>query len=115
MNNYKRVDGATVNKDLNKTIKEKGGTGTVYPDCANAMCESLFDMKPDELYKATGAKKNQRSTLPKEAQKAFISGEAIANYELREQDIQGTSSQKNQQIVRSVSNSGRKVRKLLPW
>ena len=79
------------------------------------MSLSLFDLKTNELYKATGGVKNKRKTLPKEAQKALMSGETVANHDLKSQEIQGSPSQKNQQIVQSVSNSGKKVRKLFPW
>lgn len=115
MTNYEQVDGAAVNKDLNKTIQEKGGTGQVFARSAEAMSLSLFDLKTNELYKVTGGVKNQRKTLPKEAQKALIAGETVANHDLKSQDIQGSPSQKNQRIVQSVSNSGKKVRKLFPW
>ena len=112
---YQRVDGAIVNKDLNWTIQSKGGTGRVFYRSAEAMSESLFDMNTDKLYETTGGKKNRRETLPKEAQKAFIVGETVANFELKDKEIEGSTSQKNQQIVESISSSGKKARRLLPW
>lgn len=110
-----RVDGAIVNKDLNRTIKQKGGSGGVYRRSTEAMTNELFDVGTDELYEATGGTKNQRGTLPKAAQKAFIVGESVADFDLKETDVQGNSRQKNEQIVDSVKKSGKKVRKWLPW
>jgi hypothetical protein len=112
---HERVDGAIVNKDLNQTIKQKGGSGTVYADSAEAMSQELFGMGTSQLYESTGGTKNKRNTLPKEAQKAFIAGEIKADYDLRSKDIRGSQRQKNEQIVESVQESGKSVRKWLPW
>lgn len=110
-----RVDGAIVNKDLNKTIQQKGGTGNVYKVAAEALTQELFDLDTEDLYEGTGGKSGDRATLPKEAQKAFIAGEIRADYDLRKKEIEGTPSQKNQQIVRSVRDSGKETRKGLLW
>ena len=112
---YTRVDGATVYKDFCNTIKDKGGAGEVYRQSAEAMSEALFDMGTEQLYTATGGKQNQRKTLPKEAQKAFIVGETVANHDLKVKDIKGSQNKKNEQIVDSVRESGQKARKLFPW
>jgi|GEM_PF-4858127 len=79
------------------------------------MTEELFDTPPKQLYEATGGKPGKRETLPKPAQKAFIAGDTVADFDLKEQDIQGNSTQKNEQIVDSVRKSGKKVRRWLPW
>ncbi|HAG81235.1 MAG TPA: hypothetical protein DCL61_08690 [Cyanobacteria bacterium UBA12227] len=100
---------------MQKTIKEKGGTQDVYAQSTEAISEELFDMGTKELYTATGGTRHQRHTLPKEAQKAFIVGETVANHDLKVKDIKGSQNQKNEQIVDSVRESGQKARKLFPW
>jgi hypothetical protein len=69
-----RVDGATVRNDFTKTIQDKGGDEKAQRDSTEAMTRSLFDCNTQELYQGTGARKGDRSTLPKEAQKAYIVG-----------------------------------------
>ena len=112
---HERVDGAMVNKDLNKTIKNKGGSKDVYAKSAEALTQELFDVGTDELYERTGGQKNDRSSLPKPAQKAFIVGEIKADIDLKDKEVQGNATQKNEQIVDSVRNSGREARKWFPW
>lgn len=89
---HERVDGATVRKDLTNTIQGKGGSLKAHRDATIAMSKELFDMKPNELYDATGGKRNDRSTLPKEAQKAFIVGETVANHDLKAKNISGNQA-----------------------
>lgn len=110
-----RVDGAVVNKDFNQEIKNKGGSERTYPRATEALAEELFDVGSKELYKATEGKRNDRSTLPKEAQKAFIVGEIVATHDLRDKEIQGNQQQRDSQIVESVRDSGKKARGLFPW
>ena len=68
-----------------------------------------------ELYKSTGAKRSDRSTLPERAQEALMTGEVVAAHDLRESNVDGTQVERNGKIVAIVRGSGRKVRKLLPW
>lgn len=112
---HKRVDGATVRKDFESTIKAKGGSQRAYRDATNALTEELFDMKTHELYDATGGKRNDRSTLPKEAQKAYIVGETVANHDLKAKNVSGNQAQRDEEITDSVRDSGKKVRGLFPW
>ena len=79
------------------------------------MTRSLFDCNTKELYQGTGAKKGDRSTLPNEAQKAYIVGETVATHDLKAKDIQGSQQQKNLKIVDSVRDSSQKARGLFPW
>lgn len=71
--------------------------------------------KTHELYDATGGKRNDRSTLPKEAQKAFIVGETVANHDLNAKTISGNQARRDELITDSTRESGKKVRRLLPW
>jgi hypothetical protein len=66
-------------------------------------------------FSVTGAKKGDRSTLPKEAQKAYIVGETVATHDLKVKDIKGSQQQKNLKIVDSVRDSSQKARGLFPW
>lgn len=110
-----RLDSAIVNRDFNQVIEQKGGSDRAYPKAANAMTQELFDMNARDLYEATDGKLNDRSTLPKSAQKAFTATEIRAGYELEAKDIQGSQRQKDQQIVESVRQSSKANRKWLPW
>jgi len=87
---HERVDGAIVNKDLNKEIKAKGGSEAAYPRVAETITEEMFDMSSRELYKATGGKINRRETLPKEAQQAFIAAELRVTHDLKSSEIHTT-------------------------
>lgn len=80
------------------------------------MTRELFDCSVDELYQETGGKKNNRSTLPKEAQKAYIVGETVATHDLNDAgQFQGNQDQVNRQVEGTVRDSSKKVRKLFPW
>jgi hypothetical protein len=110
-----RVDGATVRNDFTRTIQDKGGDEKAQRDSTEAMTRELFDCNTKELYQGTGSKRGDRSTLPKEAQKAYIVGETVATHDLKAKDIKGSQPQKNSQIVDSVRSSSQKVRGLFPW
>jgi hypothetical protein len=112
---HERVDGAIVNRDLNKTIKNKGGSKDVYAKSAEALSRELFDVGSEELYERTGGRKNDRSSLPKPAQKAFMVGEIKADLDLQQKDIKGEPVQRNKEIVDSVRESGKEARKWFPW
>lgn len=79
------------------------------------MTQELFDMGSRGLYETTGGKLNDRSTLPKAAQKAITATEIRAGCELESKDIQGSQRQKDQQIVASVKASSKANRQWLPW
>ena len=111
-----RVDGAVVNKDFRQAIERKGGDGQCQTDSSVAMSQELFDMNPRQLYHRTGGKAYDRSTLPKEAQKALIAGETIATHDVNGKEIEGHSQREvNIEITDTVRESGRKARGLFPW
>ncbi|MBD2093236.1 hypothetical protein H6F67_25665 [Microcoleus sp. FACHB-1515] len=113
---HERVDGAVVNKDFRKAIEHQGGDDRAQIDSATAMSNELFDVSPAQLYRATGGRAFDRSTLPKDAQKAFIVGETIATYDLNGQEIQDTSQREiNNKITDTVRESGKKAREFFPW
>lgn len=113
-----RVDSATVNKDFTKAIKQSGGSSRAYPKAVRAETQELFDCGVDELYEATGGKKGDRSTLPKDAQKAYMVSETLSTHRLNEavgsQNL-GTQRQKNERVVETVKDTAKTVRKWLPW
>ena len=69
---HERVDGAIVNKDLNKTIKGKGGGGDVYAVATKAITEELFDLNPEALYEATGGTPGKRNLCPRKHKKPLL-------------------------------------------
>jgi len=80
------------------------------------MTEELFGCQPEELYDGTGSKRGDRSTLSKEAQKAYIVGETVATHNLRSTTIKGsTQDDKNAEIADTVRQSSRKTKGLFPW
>ncbi|MEO0375701.1 MAG: hypothetical protein AAF329_13950 [Cyanobacteria bacterium P01_A01_bin.17] len=115
---HERVDSATVNKDFTQAIQQAGGSGKAYPRAVRAETERLFDCSVDELYEETGGRKGDRSTLPKEAQKAYMVSETLAAHRLN-QDLRGNTPgsqrQKDAQIVETVKDTASNVRKWLPW
>jgi hypothetical protein len=116
---HERVDGAIVHKDFQKAIKDSGGSKDAYPQAVKAETRELFDCGVDELYEQTGGKKGNRSTLPKEAQKAYIASEIRATYELNDLDRSdchhSDSDEHDRQIVATVREAAQETRKWLPW
>jgi len=111
-----RVDGATVRKDFTRAIQDSGGDNIAQRNSTVEMTRELFDCSVDELYQETGGKKNNRLTLPKEAQKAYIVGETVATHDLNDAGkFDGNQQQVNRQIEDTVVDSSKKVRKLFPW
>jgi hypothetical protein len=110
-----RVDGAIVNKNFNKAIKDSGGSNTAYGRAVQAETQELFDCDVEQLYQETGGRKGDRSTLPKEAQKAYIVNETLSTHRLNDTDYQGSQRQKDNEIVEDVADTARSVRRWLPW
>lgn len=110
-----RVDGAIVNKDFNKAIKDSGGSNTAYGRAVQAETQELFDCDVDQLYKETGGRKGDRSTLPKEAQKAYIVNETLSTHRLNNTQYEGDQRQKDNAIAEDVADTARKVRRWFPW
>lgn len=113
-----RVDSATVNKDFTKAIQQAGGSHRAYPHAVRAETKELFDCGVDELYEATGGKKGDRSTLPKEAQKAYMVNETLSAHQLNHElgdGNQGSQRQKDKRVVETVQDTATEVRKWLPW
>lgn len=115
---HERVDGATVNKDFNKAIQDSGGSDRAYSRAIRAETQELFDCGVDELYEGTGGKKGDRSSLPKEAQKAYMASETLSTHRLNG-DLKDTPSssqkQRDDEIVETVRDTAEHVRRWLPW
>lgn len=114
----KRVDGAIVNRRFNKAIKDNGGSGTVYRDAVIAETDELFGCSVAELYKATGGKPSDRSTLPQPAQEAYMVNESLTAHELERMigTIGGEDQDEvNGRIVGLVRQESKTTRKRLPW
>jgi hypothetical protein len=110
-----RVDGATVRNDFTSTIVDKGGDGQTIARSTNRMTEILFGCKPKELYEGTGGRSGDRSTLPQDAQTAYIVGEVAATHKLKGADIKGNQQQCNEQIVETVEEASEQVQSIFPW
>lgn len=118
LSKHQRVDAATVHQDFTKAIKDSGGSSKAYPRAIQAETQELFDCDVDELYLQTDGKKGDRSTLPKEAQKAYMVNETISAHrldsEVKEHNL-GTQQQKDDRIVETVRDSAENVRRWMPW
>ena len=114
----KRVDGATVFKRFTKSIKDNGGGSRSYRRAVGAETEELFDCNVEQLYKETGGKAGDRSTLPQAAQEAYMVNEVMAANELERQvgTIGGESqSDVDGKIVESVRQTSKQTRRWFPW
>jgi hypothetical protein len=111
----KRVDGVTVLGDFKDAIASKGGDGKTIARAINAETRALFDCEVDELYRETGAKKRDRSTLPKEAQKAYMVSETISTHRINGTEYNGSQKQKNNAMVEDVEDSARTARAWFSW
>ena len=110
-----RVDGTTVRKNFGKVIAEKGGNDEAQRDSTKVLTREVLGVGVRQLYRETGAKLHDRSSLPARAQEALMVGEVVATYDLKEKTIEGEQEERNDAIVASVRDSGRKVRKHFPW
>ncbi|MEM6840102.1 MAG: hypothetical protein AAGE59_36385 [Cyanobacteria bacterium P01_F01_bin.86] len=114
----KRVDGATVFKRFTKTIQANGGDRDAYRFSIEAETNELFDCSVKELYDETGAKRQDRSTLPQPAQEAYMVNESLSANELErlEGTIGGESQEEvNARITGVVRQQAKQTRKWLPW
>jgi hypothetical protein len=99
-------------------VKDAGGSDRTYARAVRAETEELFDCGVDELYENTGAKKGDRTSLPKEAQKAYMVSETISAHRLNHDvsgENRGSQKQKDEAIVETVRDTAENVRKWLPW
>lgn len=113
-----RVDGAIVFKRFTGAIQRNGGDQDAYRDSVMAETEELFDCSVQELYRATGAKRNRRDTLPQPAQEAYMVNESLSANELERQEgsIGGeTQEEVNDKITGVVRDQSKQTRKWLPW
>lgn len=111
-----RVDGAVIRKDFTRAIQESGGDDQAHANSTAGMTRELFDCEVKDLYRETGGKRGDRTTLPAEAQKAYMVGETVATHDLKQAGkFDGNQQQVNRQIEDTVVDSSRKARKLFPW
>ncbi|MDX2098264.1 MAG: hypothetical protein SFW36_10855 [Leptolyngbyaceae cyanobacterium bins.59] len=110
-----RVDGASIRKDFSATIQEKGGDSRTQAHATERMTRELFGCSTDELYQETQGRRGDRTTLPQDAQSAYIVGEVASTHQLKETDIEGNPQQKHQQIVDTVGETSRRVKGIFPW
>jgi len=89
----------------------------VIPMAVETETQELFDCDTEELYRQTGGRKGDRSSLPKEAQKAYIVSEVRSTHELEMSEFYDCDNpnQVDAKIVETVRASARETRKWLPW
>lgn len=115
---HERVDGTTVYKDFSNAIKDSGGSSKAHGRAVKAETQELFDCGVDELYEATGGRKGDRASLPKEAQKAYMVSETVSTHRLNHDlkgENHGSQKQKDDHVVETVRDTAENVRKWLPW
>jgi hypothetical protein len=114
---HERVDGATVFKDFTKSIKGVGGSNRAISGAVEAETQELFNCSTEDLYKQTGGKKGNRSTLPSEAQKAYMASEIRATHELGRTEFYDCENpdQVDRKIVSTTRAAAKETRKWLPW
>lgn len=99
-------------------MHDAGGDRRTYSKAIRVETQELFDCGVDELYEATGGRKGDRSTLPKEAQKAYMVSETLAGYRLRELESPSLSASEprdDHQIVETVRDTSKSICRWLPW
>lgn len=110
------VDVRTSTRDLNEALKQKGGDRDCFINTANAITEETFSCQPKELYKATNARQNDRTSLPKEAQKALISVQTVVTHAVTSHEVQSaTQSEINSELTDKSREVAKEHRKFLPW
>jgi hypothetical protein len=110
-----KTTGQDIRNDFTDTVKSKGGSRDAIAKSTEKMTHNLFDCGTDQLYEETGGKKGDRTSLPRDAQTAYGVGETIARHDLNQTDISGNQQQRDTQIVDTVDDSSKRVRKLFPW
>lgn len=113
-----RVTGAVVFKRFTQTIKDNGGGPQCYRNAVVEETKELFDCSVPELYKMTGGKLRDRSTLPQAAQEAYMVNESLSANELERMHgtIGGeTQEEVDAQIIGVVREQSKQTRKWLPW
>lgn len=96
-------------------MQNKGGDGRTQADSTVRMTQKVFGCNPEELYQETGSRQGDRSSLPVDAQTAYIVAETTATHDLKAKEIKGTRQERHQQIVETVEESSDKVKGLFPW
>jgi hypothetical protein len=114
---HERVDGAIVNKDFQKSVKDASGSDKTYPEVIRVETEELFDCTVEELYAGTNSRKGNRASLPKEAQTAYIANEIRATHELNaaSSSYSHDPDERHGQTVEQVKETSKQTRKWLPW
>lgn len=118
LDHRKRSTGATVFRKFTDSIQANGGDADAIIDSVTAETEELFGCDVRSLYRVTGAKRNDRSTLPEIVQRSYIANEALSSFDLER--MHGTmggedQSEVNAHIVGRVRDVSKKTRKWLPW
>jgi hypothetical protein len=110
------VDVRTSTRDLNEALKQKGGDRDCFINTANAITEETFGCQPKELYKATNARQSDRTSLPKEAQKALISVQTVVTHAVTGHEVlSATQPEINSELTDKSREVAKEHRKFLLW
>lgn len=102
-------------KEFTQTIQDKGGNHQAQAQSTERMTEILFGCGTKELYEGTGSRRGDRSSLPQDAQTAYIVGEVAATHQLKDAEITGNQQQRNEQIVGEVETASHSVWGIFRW
>jgi hypothetical protein len=112
---HERVDGAIVYKDFQQSMLDKKVSAEGRRKAVVVETQELFDCTIDELYKGTRGKKGDRSSLPREAQKAYLVNETIATHRINDSEYSDSQKQQDDQVVETVRETAEQTRKWFPW
>lgn len=116
--NRERSTGVTVFRKFTDSVKANGGDADAIIDSITTETQELFGCDVRDLYEATGAQRNDRSTLPEIVQRSYIANESLSSFELERMEgtIGGESQgETNDKIVGTVRQVSRATRRWLPW
>ena len=111
-----RVDRAEVLQDFQDEIQKNGGSKRAYPLAIDAETRELFGCTTQELYQGVGGKLNNRDTLPRSAQKAYMHNEIDCTQQLKQRGRpQGSQGQRDRTIVHTVRERSKQNKRLWEW
>lgn len=124
--NAEAQTGITVKNEWTTAVDRAGGTSNTYPAASVALHKEILGHSRTEvdraLLEAHGGPGDHQDALPlmgqhlpEPAQRAMMAGHVISAFDLNATEFQGTPEERHEQVIESVKESGRTVRRSLPW
>lgn len=111
-----RVDGIKARDDLEEAIANKGGNRQCQRQVVEIQTQLVFGCSVDEIYEGSGGKKGNRSTLPDEVQKAYITSDTVTAHAINSlPEASGTQEQDNKLIKEQTREVNQKLAGFFPW